>query len=146
MDTLQWRPRLGEDRAHSKAVFDQLHLKLSLSHLILTMILWCSAAGRRQHCSQEVVLLFCLHLAVREKANANKPLEEDEALPMIRQLQRYSCDFLKRCCCLVTKLCLTLCDPVDCSPPGFSVQRIFQAGILEWTAISFSRRSSRPRG
>ena len=31
--------------------------------------------------------------------------------------------------------CLTLCDPMDCSPPGSSVRGIFQAGILEWVAI-----------
>ena len=41
--------------------------------------------------------------------------------------------------------CLTLCNPLDCSPPGFSVHGIFQARILEWGAISFSRRSSRLR-
>ena len=40
--------------------------------------------------------------------------------------------------CSVTKLCLTLCDPMDCSPPGFSVHEIFQARILEYIAISFS--------
>ena len=40
---------------------------------------------------------------------------------------------------LVAQLCLTLCDPVDCSQPGFSVHSIFQARILEWVAISFSR-------
>ena len=40
--------------------------------------------------------------------------------------------------------CLTLCDSVDCSPPGSSVRRIFQARILEWVAISFSRGSSPP--
>ena len=43
--------------------------------------------------------------------------------------------------CLVTKLCLTLCDPMDCSPPGSSVLGIFQARILEWVAISSSRGS-----
>ena len=37
------------------------------------------------------------------------------------------------------------CDPMDCSPPGFFVHGIFQAGILEWVAISFSRASSWPR-
>ena len=37
------------------------------------------------------------------------------------------------------------CDPMDCSPPGFSVHGVFQARILEWIAISFSRESSRPR-
>ena len=35
-------------------------------------------------------------------------------------------------------LCLTLCDPMDCSPPGSSVHRILQARVLEWGAIAFS--------
>ena len=39
----------------------------------------------------------------------------------------------------------TLCNPMDCSLPGFSVYAIFQARVLEWVAISFSRGSSRPR-
>ena len=34
--------------------------------------------------------------------------------------------------------CLTLCDPIDISPPGFAVPRILQARTLEWVAISFS--------
>ena len=38
----------------------------------------------------------------------------------------------------VAQLCPTLCDPVDCSPPGSSVHEILQARILEWVAISFS--------
>ena len=42
-------------------------------------------------------------------------------------------------------LCPTLCDPMDCSLPGFSVHGILQARILEWVAIPFSRRSSQPR-
>ena len=37
------------------------------------------------------------------------------------------------------KSCLTLSDPMDCSPPGFSVHGIFQARILEWAAIAFSK-------
>ena len=37
------------------------------------------------------------------------------------------------------------CDPMDCSPSGSSVHGIFQARILEWIAISFSRGSSWPR-
>ena len=43
---------------------------------------------------------------------------------------------------LVTQLRLTLCDPMDCSPPGSSDYGIHQARILEWVAIPFSRGSS----
>ena len=39
----------------------------------------------------------------------------------------------------VAQSCLTLCDPVDCSPPGSSVRGILQARILEWVAIPFSK-------
>jgi len=45
----------------------------------------------------------------------------------------------------VTQSCPTLCDPMDCSLPGSSVHEIFQAIVLEWIAISFSRGSSQPR-
>ena len=45
----------------------------------------------------------------------------------------------------VAQSCLTLCDPMDCSLPGSSVHGIFQARVLEWVAISFSRESSWPR-
>ena len=48
-------------------------------------------------------------------------------------------------CVLVTQSCPTLCNPVDCSPPGSSVHGILQARILEWVAIPFSRGSSQPR-
>ena len=37
------------------------------------------------------------------------------------------------------------CNPMDCSLPGSSVHRIFQARMVEWVAISYSRGSSRPR-
>ena len=36
--------------------------------------------------------------------------------------------------------CLTLCDPIDSSPLGFSVHGIFQARVLEWGAIAFSEK------
>ena len=47
---------------------------------------------------------------------------------------------------LITQLCPTLCDPMDCSQPGSSVHGILQARILEWVGIPFSRGSSQPRG
>ena len=45
----------------------------------------------------------------------------------------------------VAQTCPTLCDPMDCSPPGSSVHGIFQARMLEWVAISSSRESSQHR-
>ena len=47
--------------------------------------------------------------------------------------------------CVYAQLCPTLCDPLDCSPPGSSIHRISQARILEWVAISSSRGSFWPR-
>ena len=50
---------------------------------------------------------------------------------------------VSNCCyCLVAQSCPTLCSPVGCSLPGSSVLGISQTKILEWVAISFSRRSS----
>ena len=45
----------------------------------------------------------------------------------------------------VAQSCPTLCDTMDCSLPGSSIHGIFQARVLEWVAISYSRGSSRPR-
>ena len=47
--------------------------------------------------------------------------------------------------CSVVKLCLTLCDPMDGNLPDSCVHRIFQARILKWVAISYSRDLSEPR-
>ena len=46
---------------------------------------------------------------------------------------------------LLLQSCLTLCDPMECSPPGSSVRGILQATILEWVAMPSLRGSSRPR-
>ena len=43
---------------------------------------------------------------------------------------------------LVAQLCLTLCDPMDCSLPGIPIHGIIQARILEWAAVDSSRGSS----
>ena len=60
-----------------------------------------------------------------------------------KQYQRLTA--ITRICVLVIPSCLTLCDPVDYSPPGSPVHGILQPRILEWVAISFSRGSSQPR-
>ena len=49
------------------------------------------------------------------------------------------------CVCTHTQSCLTLCDPMNCSPPGSSVHGISQVKILEGVAISYAWVSSRPR-
>ena len=49
------------------------------------------------------------------------------------------------CMCGHTQLCPTLCNPMDCSPPGSSVHWILQARILEWVPIYNFRGSSWPR-
>ena len=59
------------------------------------------------------------------------------------------CHFLLQCMEVksqseVAQSCPTLSDPMDCSLPGSSVHGIFQARVLEWVAISFSRGYSRP--
>ena len=48
------------------------------------------------------------------------------------------------CACARAQLCLMLCDSMDCSLPGSSVHGIFQAKILEWVAVFYSRGSSQP--
>ena len=53
------------------------------------------------------------------------------------------CHFLLQCMKVkseseVAQSCLTLSDPMDCSPPGSSIHGIFQARVLEWDAIAFS--------
>ena len=53
------------------------------------------------------------------------------------------CHFLLQCMKVkseseVAQSCLTLCDPMDCSPPGSSIHGIFQARVLEWGATAFS--------
>ena len=58
------------------------------------------------------------------------------------------CHFLLQCIKVkseseVAQSCLTLHDPMDCSPPGSSVHGIFQARVLEWGAIAFSGLLSR---
>ena len=69
-----------------------------------------------------------------------------ENVPKIYQVKKSKCriDGVYRMC-LVAQSCLTLCDPMDYSLLGSSVNGILWARILEWVAISFFRGSSQPR-
>ena len=55
------------------------------------------------------------------------------------------CNFKSKVKVLVTQPCPTLCNPVDCSPPGSSVHEILQARILDGVAVPSFRGSSPPR-
>ena len=57
----------------------------------------------------------------------------------------HACVLIHMCACVHAQLCLTLCNPLDCDPPGSSLHGILQARTLEWAAISFSKGSSQPR-
>ena len=62
-------------------------------------------------------------------------------------LTLYFCFLLVQflCTCVPVQSCLTLCDPMDCSPPDSSVHGISQARMLEWFTMPSSRGSSQPR-
>ena len=66
-------------------------------------------------------------------------------LPHVWPQEGPCCLHLSFLICEVAQSCPTLCNPMDCSPPGSSIHGILQARILEWVAISFSRGSSQPR-
>ena len=59
-------------------------------------------------------------------------------------VDQWTCSKLKSV--LITQSCQTLCDPMDCSPPGSSIHGILQSRILEWVATSFSRGIFLTRG
>ena len=76
-------------------------------------------------------------------------MEAHQAPPSLgfsRQEAGVGCHFLLQCMKVkseseVAQSCLTLSDPMDCSPPGSSVHGIFQARVLEWVASAFSENS-----
>ena len=71
------------------------------------------------------------------------PLQKEHGHSLIGELRSVTQPKKKKVKLL--QLCLTLCNPKDCSLPGSSIHGIFQARVLEWGAISFSRESFRPR-
>ena len=99
---------------------------------------------RRLHesCAPGLVLPVCPRelspRRVRERGGTRRPVRQPSgfiSLGMSSPAQR-------RKESEVTQLCPTLCNLMDCSPPGSSIHGIFQARVLEWGAISFFRGSS----
>ena len=96
--------------------------------------------------------IYCVKLCSRHSSNSNlAQIRNILSVLQMRTLglrevmylvQGYTAKDMKWSESEVAQLCPTLCDPVDCSPPGFSVHGILQARILEWVATPFSRGSS----
>ena len=83
------------------------------------------------------IVLFCINLITSDMQMTP---------PLWQKMKNWRASWWKwRKWSEVTQSCLTLWDPMDCSLPGSSVHGIFQARVLEWVAISFSRGSSWPR-
>ena len=113
--------------------------------------------GIQNHCSGDYSheIKRCLLLGRKAMSNLNSILKSrDITLPtkvhpvkaMVFPVVMYGLDYKESCVCLlVTQSCLTLCDPMNCSPPGFSFHGILQARILEWIVLPFPRGSSRAR-
>ena len=136
---------------------------MAVAHLVLgrqvfkaqtsLLLASCFLTGAlRLRASQEEV---CLRNNTREAQNEhNLPLTRSVRLQVRglghqssqnnTELQRTACCCC--CCCLGTQPCLTLCDPVDCSPPGSSVLEISQAKILECIAIPSPSRICSTQG
>ena len=95
------------------------------------------------------------HLGGKKRGASSRPCIGKYTLPCVQRADGWEhpgkstwgpqVDDLVCCCVLATQSCLTICDPMDCSPPGSSVHGIPQARILEWVAMPFSRGSSQPR-
>ena len=67
--------------------------------------------------------------------------EQERLCEMLRAIPAY-----RECCCFLAESYLTLCNLMDCSPPGASVHGILQARIpMEWVTMPFSRGSSQPK-
>ena len=84
-------------------------------------------------------ILFCLIKIFHYTKIQQKTTLLKYWMHLIYKLKYWVFFSFQRCACMLSSVPLTLCDPMDCSPPGSSVHGILQARILEWVAISFSR-------
>ena len=91
-------------------------------------------------------LLSSNYKSIPSYLSKQEPLNEVyNNLHMYVNTQRHSIHNVPVCVCVYAQSCPTLCDSMDCSPPGSSVQGIFQVRLLEWVAIFSSRGSSQPK-
>ena len=90
----------------------------------------------------EMLLYMCL---INNKYKINIHIKLILNIEYSKYIMNSKCILWKWKWKLVTQSCPTLCDPMDCSPPGSFVHGIPQARILAWVAISFFKGSSQTR-
>ena len=118
----------------------------------------CSPPGSSVHGILQARILEWVAISSSEYSPADDYINQIWSIQTVEDypvLKRKRIPFMKsyntdepwgRCCADVcTQSCPTLCDPMECSPPGSSVHGISQARIMEWVAISSSRGSSQSR-
>jgi len=147
----------------SRSTWNQNHSKQVFSELIWKRLTWKCIEHRKAKCWRWEISLHkdCLRGMCAAAAAAAKSLQSCPTLcdpPGRWQPTRLprpwdspgkntgvGCHFLLQCMKVkseseVTQSCPTLSDPMECSLPGSSIHRIFQARVLEWGAIAFSER------
>ena len=125
-------------------ITDSMDMSLSeLREMVMDREVWCAAihevAKSRTRLSDWTELMFiyvCVFVYVYPHIFFVYSSMNDH-IGYFRILKESECD--------IAQSCLTLCETMDCSLRGFSVHGVFQAWVLEWIAISFSRGSSRLR-
>ena len=96
------------------------------------------ALGRLSLGHDDQIVEFIMSYLVRAHTISHASLEEgseEQVKDVYQEMSFYSSGV---CICLCAQSCLTLCHPVDCSPPGSSICGIFQTRILEWVAMPSS--------
>ena len=105
---------------------------------------FCKYRWRSYHEKSHLTVLAAMGIPENGKLGRGKVVKIHPTNVQISWKQ-WLWEAVKKAKMLVTQSCLTLCNPMDCNPPGFSVHGILQARILEWVAIPFTRGSSQSR-
>ena len=120
----------GKPQSHQKTILFQT----SRSRGLKLAISWNNRKQRRR---KEIKNTCCTFWLVMKFKSWSSHIQKRTFYGWARDLESYLC-----VCVLVAQWCPTLCDPMDCGPPGSSVHGILQARILQWVAIAFSRETS----
>ena len=114
-----------------------------LTSCVLRQVILCLSILERRIILILIILITISQLILSQWDHVYKILDPEPCI--FKADDDYLVILLLCVCVLVTQSCLTLRDPMDCSPTSSSVHGILQARILEWVAISFARGSSRSR-